>query len=54
MITVVCANTGILWVLPTASKLTPVRIIRLFITPLNNGKHPYKRLKVDESGDLEN
>ena len=36
MITVVCANTRMLWVLPTVTKKTPFRIIQFILTTLNN------------------
>ena len=48
ILTVVCANTRILWIFPTASKLSPVRIICFVQKKLNNEKHPYKRMIVDE------
>ena len=51
---VVCANTRMLWVLPTASKRVPVRIIRFTLTTLNNEQHSCKHIRVDEDVDLEN
>ena len=36
MLTVVCASTMILWVLPTASKQFPVRIISFLLTKYKN------------------
>ena len=53
MITVVCAKTRIIWVFPTASKRTPVRIIRFILTTLVNEQHPCKRVRVDEDSALE-
>ena len=52
MLTVVCANTRILWVLPTASKLAPVRIIRFILTTLLDEQHPFKHIIVDEDSAL--
>ena len=54
IITVVCAKTRILWVFPTASKRSPVRIIIFILTTLNNKQHPCKTVRVDEDGALEN
>ena len=54
MLTVLYANTRMLWVFPTLSKKSHVRIIRLIITPLKNEQYPYKSVRVDEDGDLEN
>ena len=53
MLTVVCENTIIIWVLPTAYK-KPVRIIRFILTTLKNKQHPCKRVTVYEDGTLEN
>ena len=40
MITVVCSNTRMLWVFPTASKWAPVRIIRFILKTLKiNNTH---------------
>ena len=36
IITVVCSNTRILWLFPTASKLSPVCIFRFILTALKN------------------
>ena len=36
MLTVVCANTRMLWVLPTASKRAPVHIVCFIMTTLMN------------------
>ena len=41
-----------LWVFPTAPKRTPVRIIRLILKTLLNGKQPYKRVKLDGDSSL--
>ena len=40
MLTVVCKNTIMLWLLPTAPKRSPVRIIGFILTTLNNEQHP--------------
>ena len=52
--TVFCSKTGILWMFPTASKQAPVRIILFILIKLNNKQHPYKFVRVDEYGSLEN
>ena len=44
MITVICAKTIILWVLTTASKISPVQIVRFILTTLNNEQHPCKHI----------
>ena len=54
MITFVCAKTRMIWLLLTASKLSPVRIIPLIITILNNEQQPCKRVRVDEDFALKN
>ena len=38
MLTVLCAKNRILWVFPTASKISPLRIIRFILATLNNEK----------------
>ena len=47
MITVVCTKTRMVSVLPTASKISPVHIIRFILTIPMNEKHPYKHVRVD-------
>ena len=47
IITVVCAKTRILWVFPTASKITPVHVIRFILTTLMNEQHPCKCVRAD-------
>ena len=54
MLTVVCANTILLWLFSTASKRSPFRIICLILTPFKNEQHPYQSVRVDEDGALEN
>ena len=54
MLTVVCENTVMLWVFPTAYKIPPFPIIRFILTILNNEQHPLTRVRVDEDGALEN
>ena len=53
MLPVVFANTRMLWLLPTESKLAPVRIISFILTTLNNEQHIWKRVRVDEYFALE-
>ena len=54
MITVVHEKTILLWMLPTASKRPPTRIIHFIITTLKNEQHPCKCAIVDEYSALEN
>ena len=54
MLIIVCTKTIILWLFPTESKQSHVRIIRLILTTFNNEQHPCKRVRVDEYGSLEN
>ena len=54
MLTLVCANTRMIQVSPTASKRTHVRIIRFILTTLLNEQHPRKRVRVYEYSALEN
>ena len=54
MLTVVCENTRILWVFPTASKISPVRIICFFLTILKNEKYSCRRFRVEEDRSLVN
>ena len=54
MITVVYANTRMLWVFLTAPKRAPARITRFILTKLRNEKYPLKYVRVDEYGALEN
>ena len=54
MLTVICEKTRILWVFHTAYNQSTVYIIRFIITTLKNEKHPYKHVRVDEDGALEN
>ena len=42
MITVVCANTIMLWLLPTEPKKAPVCIIHFILTTPKNKQHPQK------------
>ena len=42
-----------LWVLPTAYKIAPIRIIRFNLTALTNEQHALKRVRVDEDSALE-
>ena len=53
MLTVVCAKTRMLWVLPTESKQAPVNIIRFILTKFNNEQHPCKHVRVYQNGALE-
>ena len=48
MITVICANTRMLWLLPTTSNLAPFRIMHFILETLNNEQRPCKLLIVDE------
>ena len=54
MLTVVYTNTIMLWVLPNASKQSPVRIILFILSTLKNWQHPCKNIRVDEDSALEN
>ena len=53
ILTVVCANTIIIWLFSGAYKLSPFRIIHFILTTLNNEQHPYTRVRVDEYGTIE-
>ena len=54
MITDIFEKTRMLWVFPTASKRSPVCIIRFILTKIKNEQHPSKNLRVDEDGALAN
>ena len=54
ILTVVCANTIMLWIFTTEYKLSPVHIIHFIPTILNNEHYPFKRVIVDEYGALAN
>ena len=47
-------NTRILWIFPTVSKRTPIRIIHLILTTLINEQHSCKRVRFDEDIALAN
>ena len=53
MLIVFFAKTIILLLLPTASKLAPVCIIRFILTTINNEQYPCKLIRVDEYDALE-
>ena len=53
MLTAVCAKNIMLWILPTASKKSPVWIIRFILITANNEQQPCKRVRVDRYGALE-
>ena len=52
--TVSCEKTRMIWVLPTASKRSPLSVVRFILTILNNEQHPCKYVRVDEYGALAN
>ena len=54
ILTIVCAKTSIIWVIPNAPKISPVRIIIFILTTLKNEKHSCRHVIVDEDGALEN
>ena len=54
ILTVIFANTIMIWVFPAASKLSHVLIIHFILTTLKNKQHPCKFVRVDENGALEN
>ena len=54
MLTVVCANTNMIWLFPNESKWSPVYIIRYILKTFNNEQRPWKRVRVGEYGSLEN
>ena len=54
MLTVVCTKTIILWVFPTASKRSPVRIILFILKTLANEQYTCKRVRFVEYSALEN
>ena len=54
MLTVVCAKTSMLCILPTVSKRAQVCIIHFILTTLNNEQHPFKRIRVGENGAFKN
>ena len=54
MLTVVFANTIMLWVFPTSSKGSPIHIIRFTLTTLMNEKHPCKCVRVYKYSELAN
>ena len=53
MLNVVCKNSILLWLFPTAYKWYPVRIIFFIPTTLKNEQHPHKRVRFYEYGALE-
>ena len=54
VLTVVCAKTIIIWVLPIATKQAPVCIISFIIKTFNNEQHICKRVRLHEDGALTN
>ena len=54
IITLVCENTRIVWVLPNASEKASLRVICFIITTLNNAQHTCKCVRIDEDGALKN
>ena len=54
ILTLVCENTRMLRVFPTASKRAHVSIIRFILTTLIKKQHPCKLVRVDEDSALEN
>ena len=46
--TIVCEKNRMIWLLPTASKWYPLRIIIFVLTTLKNKQHPWKYVRVDE------
>ena len=54
MLTVVCTKTRMIWVLPNASKIAPVCIIKFILTTLMNEQHPQKLVIVHEYNALVN
>ena len=46
MITVVCAKTRMIWVLPIVSKRTSVSIIQFILTTIMNEQNPYEHVGV--------
>ena len=52
MLTVACEKTKMIWIFPTATKLSSVFIIRFTLRTLSNEKYPCKRARVDEYGAL--
>ena len=52
MLNVVCTNTRMIWIFPTASKRYPVHIVRFILTTLDNEQHICKFVRVDEYGAL--
>ena len=53
MLTVVCADIIMLWVLPNESKKFPIRIIGFILTTPKNKQHSCKNIRVDDYGALE-
>ena len=53
MITVLHVKTTTVWILPTASKQPPIRIILFMLTTLNDENHTCRHVRVNEDGALE-
>ena len=51
-LTVVCENTRMIWVCPTASKYALFSIVQFIMTIPKNEHQPCKRIRVGEDGDL--
>ena len=54
MLTVACVKTILLWIFPTASKISPVIIICFILTTLNNEKYSYRFMRVDDDSTFAN
>ena len=54
MVTVICEKNRILWVFPTASKISPSHIIGFILTTLNNEQQLLKHIRIDEYSVLKN
>ena len=52
MLTVVCANTIVLWLFPNSSKWAPFCIIHFILTTLKNEQHLCKQVIVEKYGTL--
>ena len=51
-LTVVCENTRMIWVCPTASKYALFSIVQFIMKIPKNEHQPCKRIRVGEDGDL--
>ena len=54
MLNIACSKNEMLFVFPTASKISTVHIIHSILTQFNNEQHLRKFMRFDKDGALEN